>query len=53
MRRRDARDAERSVAPLVAAEDAVELDTSALTVDEAVEQVLAMIEARQPVGSTD
>lgn len=37
---RDARDTQRSVAPLVPAEGAYILDTSDMTVDEAVEQVL-------------
>ena len=37
---RDARDTQRSVAPLVPAEGAYVLDTSEMTVDEAVEQVL-------------
>ena len=37
---RDARDTHRSVAPLVPAEGAYVLDTSEMTVDEAVEQVL-------------
>ena len=37
---RDARDTQRSVAPLVPAEGAYVLDTSDMTVDEAVEQVL-------------
>lgn len=38
---RDARDTQRAVAPLVPAEDAHLLDTSRMTADEAVEQVLA------------
>lgn len=44
IRRRDARDAGRSDAPLKAAEDAVVLDTSALTVDEALAAAIAIIE---------
>jgi cytidylate kinase len=39
LRERDARDAERAVAPLRATPDARLLDTTALTVDEAVERV--------------
>jgi len=42
---RDARDTQRAVAPLVPAEGAHILDTSAMTADEAVEQVLAWYRA--------
>jgi 3-phosphoshikimate 1-carboxyvinyltransferase len=45
---RDARDSTRSVAPLKPAQDALVLDNSALTIDEAVEQVLAWWQERQP-----
>jgi len=38
---RDTRDTQRAVAPLMPAEDAHLLDTSQMTADEAVEQVLA------------
>ena len=41
LRARDERDTGRAVAPLVAAADAHILDTSAMGVDQAVEQVLA------------
>lgn len=41
--RRDARDAERADAPMVAAEDAVVLDTSTLSIDAAVEQALSHV----------
>jgi CMP/dCMP kinase len=41
LRERDERDTQRSVAPLKPAEGAKVLDTSALTVAEAVAQVLA------------
>jgi 3-phosphoshikimate 1-carboxyvinyltransferase len=41
LRERDERDSQRSVAPLRQSEDAELLDTSALTIDEAVAQVLA------------
>ena len=47
IRRRDARDSGRSDAPLKAAEDAVTLDTSALTVEEAVAAAVGIIEARR------
>jgi CMP/dCMP kinase len=43
---RDARDAARSAAPLVRAEDADLLDTSNLTIDAAVQQAIALVEAR-------
>ena len=38
---RDERDTKRAVAPLVPAEDAHLLDTSEMTAEEAIEQVLA------------
>lgn len=46
IRRRDARDSGRSDAPLKAAEDAVILDTSALTVEEAVAAAITIVNAR-------
>jgi len=47
IRRRDARDSGRSDAPLKAAADAVTLDTSALTVEEAVAAAVGIVEARR------
>ena len=44
---RDARDADRATAPMVAAEDAVLLDTSSLSIDDAVAQAIALIDARR------
>ena len=44
---RDARDSSRATAPLVAAEDAVLLDTSDLSIEEAVAQAIALVSARQ------
>ena len=41
---RDRRDSEREVAPLRKARDAVEVDTSALTLDEVVAAVVAIVE---------
>lgn len=41
---RDARDAGRAEAPMVAAEDAALLDTSTLSIDEAVAQAIALVE---------
>lgn len=46
LRARDARDRERDAAPLVAAQDAVELDTSEMSIEEAVAKAVAVIEAR-------
>jgi cytidylate kinase len=46
LRTRDARDASRSVAPLVPAEGAHVLDSTTLTVDETVSRVLALWSAR-------
>jgi len=43
---RDARDAQRAVAPLKPAEDAVSIDTTGLSIDEVVGQVLALVPAR-------
>ena len=42
---RDARDAGRSSAPMIAAQDAVHLDTSLMTVDEAVARAIAAVAA--------
>ncbi|MBV7457376.1 bifunctional 3-phosphoshikimate 1-carboxyvinyltransferase/cytidylate kinase [Acidovorax sp. sif1233] len=49
---RDARDSSRSVAPLKPAQDALVLDNSNLTIDEAVEQVLAWWQERQPFAAS-
>jgi cytidylate kinase len=43
---RDRRDSEREVAPLRQAADAVEVDTSALTLDEVVAAVVAIVERK-------
>ena len=45
---RDRRDAERSAAPLRPAEDAYQLDSSGLTIDEVVAQILDWYAGRQP-----
>lgn len=47
LRRRDARDRDRSVAPLEAAEDALHLDTTSLDADKAFAAILAMIAAQK------
>ena len=49
---RDERDMNRAEAPLRPADDAVIVDTSTLTIDEAVAQAIAAIEARQARYST-
>jgi cytidylate kinase len=46
IRTRDDRDSSRSTAPLVAAEDAMELDTSFLSIEAAVSRAIALVEAR-------
>ncbi|MFO1142130.1 MAG: (d)CMP kinase [Amaricoccus sp.] len=51
LRARDARDAARDVAPMVAAEDALLLDTSDLTIDAAVGEALAYVRSRMPGGA--
>ncbi|MPM65640.1 Cytidylate kinase [bioreactor metagenome] len=48
---RDQRDQNRAVAPLKPAEDALVLDNSDLSIDEAVDQVIAWWQARQPFGA--
>ncbi len=48
VRERDARDAERSTAPMKAADDAVLLDTSDLSIDEALAEALAVITQKLP-----
>jgi len=45
---RDARDMDRADAPLRPAEDAVMLDTSTLTIEDAVARALAVVDARLP-----
>ena len=47
---RDARDMNRAVAPLKPAEDSLLLDSSALSIDEVVAQVLSWWQERQPFG---
>lgn len=46
LRMRDARDAARDVAPMVASEDALLLDTSDLSIDAAVAKAVAYVESR-------
>ncbi|MCX7660064.1 MAG: bifunctional 3-phosphoshikimate 1-carboxyvinyltransferase/cytidylate kinase [Caldimonas manganoxidans] len=49
---RDARDTQRSVAPLKPAEDALLLDNSNLSIEESVELVLRWWQERQPFGAS-
>lgn len=46
--RRDERDRSRQVSPLVAAEDAIELDTSEMTLEEAIEAAFEIVAAALP-----
>jgi cytidylate kinase len=50
LRDRDARDAKRSVAPLVPAPDSQVLDSSALSIDEVVERIVGWWQEKQPGG---
>jgi CMP/dCMP kinase len=45
MRRRDEQDSTRELAPLRAAPDAVMIDSTALTIDQVVERMLAQVKA--------
>jgi cytidylate kinase len=44
---RDRKDTEREVSPLVKAEDAVEVDTTSLTIDDVVERILEIVNKRR------
>jgi cytidylate kinase len=46
VRERDARDAGREHSPMMPAPDAVEVDTTGLTIDEVVERIVALVTAR-------
>ena len=51
---RDLRDATRTAAPLLAAPDAIVLDTSLLGRDEAIARAIALVDlARQKTGEAD
>ncbi|MDQ6951608.1 MAG: (d)CMP kinase, partial [Mariprofundales bacterium] len=43
---RDARDAERDVAPLLAASDAIVIDSTTLRIDQVVDRVMVVLERR-------
>jgi cytidylate kinase len=49
---RDRIDSGRTVSPLVMAEDAVQIDTTAYSLDEVVDRVVALVEQLDSVGST-
>ncbi len=46
LRQRDARDASRADAPMLKADDAIELDTSDMSVDEAVREAIRLVEQK-------
>lgn len=48
VRARDARDAERATAPMIAAEDALTLDTSEMSADAAIAAAIAAVQAKRP-----
>ncbi len=48
---RDRIDSGREVSPLVQADGAVHIDTTAYTLDEVIDHVVALVEALEPVGS--
>ena len=48
VRERDERDAGREHSPMVAAPDAVEVDTTGLGIDEVVARIVALVGARTP-----
>ena len=50
LRARDARDATREVAPMVAAKDALLLDTTDLSIDAAVAEAVAYVDSRIRAG---
>ncbi|WP_300013098.1 d(CMP) kinase [uncultured Roseobacter sp.] len=47
VKERDARDRERAAAPLIPAQDAVEIDTSDMSIEDAIAAAIAAIEARR------
>ncbi|MCP3030678.1 (d)CMP kinase [Halobacillus sp. A1] len=50
IRKRDEIDSKRTASPLVKAEDAVELDTTSLTIEEVVDQIIAIVNQKQMGG---
>jgi cytidylate kinase len=53
MEQRDQRDASRDVAPMVPAPDAVLVDSSTQTIEEVVDSLTRVVEARRQVVSAD
>ncbi len=51
VRERDERDAARNAAPMIAAEDAVLLDTSDLSIDDALERAVSVVKQKLPDAS--
>ncbi len=51
VRERDERDAARSAAPMIAADDAVLLDTSNLSIDDALERAVSIVNQKLPDAS--
>ncbi len=51
VRERDERDAARNAAPMIAAEDAVLLDTSDLSIDDALERAVSVVNQKLPDAS--
>jgi cytidylate kinase len=49
MRERDARDSQRAESPLVAASDAVHLDSTRLTADQVLDAILELVRSRIPL----
>jgi cytidylate kinase len=49
LRQRDARDASRADAPMLKAEDAVEIDTTDMTIDEAIKAAIEVVESRKDI----
>ncbi len=51
LRQRDARDAARADAPMICAEDAIALDTTEMTIDEAIRSAIKIAETRSACAS--
>lgn len=52
MEKRDETDINREAAPLIKAEDAVEIDTTGLTVDEVVQRILTIVKEKSVTGES-
>jgi cytidylate kinase len=49
IQRRDQRDSMRSNSPLMRAEDAIQIDTTALKIEDQVNQIVSRIQSKQPI----